>query len=411
MPDGMFGSPVGDVAYNRDNLAQVRGAVDIEHQLGQIAMQPQQQELVRQNARLHGAQADKFIAEAGDEKRMGELAQLAMQPDPVSGKMPSVLDVASKASVAAMREGRVTAAMKIMDKVITGRQHEASTIASLTAAELNEIKRYKADIELTGQIFSGVKSQEELELANKLWKFQTGTQSPLDGIEYSPEIIGQVTASAIDAEKKADLRERELARKATDEFRRSRLKQHDAANDIRKAAETRRQNWQDWREKQGANTGGRNMGLPSRREEDFVRDLFAQDYPGGKLENVKEATFGIVSQARALRQQNRALTAEMALQQAYSSAVQSGDFAVDTNMFSKDKVKYTGRGRTPDTAMPVPKDLTQAQVGRYYILPDGRPAKRVKVGNKLGFEPVATTGAVGGGGGGSSADDEEDDDG
>lgn len=411
MAGTMFGAPEGDLAWDANNLALTKGAVDIEHQLGQIAMQPQQAELLRQNARLHGAQADEHLQKVGDQKLAGELAQLAMQRGAAGGRQPSTLDVLSQTASGLVAAGKVTAGIELLTKVGAQRQHEAAIINSLVTAEMHKITTFKEKAILAGQLYQDVKNQEDLDQRNRQWKFQAGEDPGPEFQEYSPELIQRVTNAAISAQHMADIEERRLTRKAIEEYRTSRLGQIDTQNTIRQSLADIRRRAQDWREKQGPTGGGRTIGIPGKEELDYIKRRVREDFPGISPTDIKDAAFDVAAQARALRNTNRALSPEMALQQAYTNSredfVAAQGQVFDTHIPGWSTAPtYTGRGKSPETALSQPKKVDQVKVGKYYRLADGRIVVGAKVGNKVGFVPAPTGG--GGGGADGSLEDASD---
>ena len=81
-----------------------------------------------------------------------------------------------------------------------------------------------------------------------------------------------------------------------------------------------------------------------------------------------EAAFEIASEARRIRRQNPAITPAAAIAQALTSAQAAGDIQSSSGG-GKTKAKFSARGKTPNTALPLPvkpADPSGYVAGRFY---------------------------------------------
>lgn len=393
MAEGMFGSPIGVSAFNKDWREQVKTAIDAEEALGRIAMQPSEIALREAHTRLYGAQADEKIAEAEAARRAGALAREAMQgqgaqgvPGGAQGGQPTLDQLAGHLGTVASRlagEGYINKATDIA-KVSSTLLSQASTRdAALVKAQLDGLKIFRDRAELNAQFFGHTTDDASLQQANRSFEFQTGQPSPYRDTPWTPEFVENLNQSALSTKERYDLEEKVLTREATEKYRGGRLKQHDLLNEIRERAEKRRRD----REDRLAKSGGRLPAAePKQAEIDMVKSLILRDFPfmatlgagtsaAPLYAAMKGAAFTIVAEARALMRADPTHTLDLprAINQAYSNAVKAGDIVVDPGNFMGfgKKFEFVGGGRSIETALPPQPDRAKRKSGRYYILPNG----------------------------------------
>jgi hypothetical protein len=263
------------------------------------------------------------------------------------------------------------------------RQREASQISSQTTALLNQLKIGKEQAENLAQFFGGAGSQDEWDMANRLYSFQTGQQSPFANVPFNEEVVDALNQRALSAKERYDLADKAATRENTKRYRDERLKDFDEQNKIRRE----RLRLEREREERLRKSGG-SARLPSAdakpAEIKQVKDMIRKDFPqaGDAAEELNTAAFTIASEARAKLRANPALSSSAAINQAYAEAVKNGDIEADMGttipLIGKRvgaKFRFAGGGRSPETALTVPSKAAEAKVGRYYVNSAGQIAK------------------------------------
>lgn len=372
---GMFGSPVGDIAFDQNQLTQAK----TQETLGDVAMQPAKRRLIE-------AQAGKLEHDAQFEKLMAQsLGTLGGQP---GGKPMSMADSFDNLARIAVGSGFVTKAEDLAKTSALLRTREAAQLKSNVDTKLGALKVVRDNAELTSQLLGGVNDPESWARANALYTFQTGQPSPFSNMTYSPELVERLNQAALSAKERADLEEKKLTRTATAEYRRSRLDQINEQNDLRRQ---RIEQAAAREERLAKGGGGKGVSAPAKSETDQAVRLIKKDFDGLEAADMNDAAFSIASDARALRRSNPALNPAMALQQAYAAAKEAGDFAVlprkalGMDVPGTSKPVYQGRGKTATLPAPVPTDKGVLAKGKFYINPAGAVAQW----NGKAFVPVS----------------------
>lgn len=394
MAEGMFGSPVGTSAAIQDEYR----AAATQEALGRLAMQPVEQRL--RTAQAEAAELailqERRMAELMQQRRMAGTPELAgmvesgatgqagaqMEALALGGakKSTSLADQFDDLAVMAADAGMVSKAGDAAKVAALLRSREAAARSSQTSARLNAIKAVREQAELAGQLLGGATDQATWDYNNALYEMYTGAKSPWSNQPYSSELAQAISDQALTAKERADADEKALSREDLDEYRKSRLKQHDAANALRKA----RNAIAKARERRLAKAGGKEAGTPARTDLRQAENIILKEFPKLEAGDLEDAAYTISAEAKALRKRNPALDANQALQQAFVAAKKAGDFKTEASgILRRDKTTFSGAGKTPQTPAALPgKD--KLVKGRYYLSPTGA----VGQWNGKGFELV-----------------------
>lgn len=213
---------------------------------------------------------------------------------------------------------------------------------------------------------------------------QSGTfsQEEIDGfrqLEPDADAIELLRNQAISAKDQATLTLREMDNESRQADRDNRASERRRANALaeERLRETQRHN--EVMEKQG---GEDIAGAPTAAERAtveavVVNEVFGGTFPKGKSDAALQAgVAAIASRAKQLVTETRGLSWDAAVTQAVVESQAAGDWNTeDDSWFGEDTRTFDGKGKTPETAMPVPASQDKVKVGRYYIMPDGTPAK------------------------------------
>lgn len=358
----LYGTPGGEVAWT-----EMRGReVATQESLGRIAAQPAA-------LRKTEVETEKLEQELNSERQMAALMQQAMmgQGGPGEGSS-SVLPFDSLARAAA-GAGLIGKAQELAKTAALLRQRDAAAASSSASRAKNMLEAQREQINLFGQTFGAATDESSWARASDLYTFSTGQESPFSGVPYSEELVQQLNQNAQTTKERIDAEEKRLSSLELNAYRNVRLDQIDTQNDIREA------NLRLAREREARlkKAGGKGTASPATAEVDQARRLIAKDYPG-LGDGLGEAAYDIAAEARSLRRDNSSLSAAQALQQAYNSAVQAGDIQKSPgdllNLYS-DKVRYSGAGKTPQTAARLPSDTAKLQPNRFYMNDAGMVAK------------------------------------
>lgn len=393
MAEGMFGAPVGFSAFQDDLYKDALR----QESLGRTAMQPaqlrltmaqaataeqalQQEQVMAQLMRRsmgQEAEVDPAMIESGTGGVEGAaLEQQALAP---KKKQPSSMaDTLDSLAAAAAGAGLATKAQELAKNAALIRSREAVQQSAASRALIQQLQAIKEQASLTGQLFGGVNDQESWDRANAVYQFQTGKPSPYANVPFSPELVETIKQQALTAKEEADGEEKKIARKSLDEFRKSRVKQHDEnislsreRNRIAREREARLRK----------NGGGRQIASPTSAELTQAKRLIGRDYKNLEATDLNDAAFTIAAEAKALRRANPALDASMAIQQAYLNAIQAGDFQDISTTIGGVKVPgmgkqtFAGRGKKPETAAALPSEKSKLVKDKYYVNPSGQIAQ------------------------------------
>jgi hypothetical protein len=375
----MFGTPIGTRAFEADSRAAVDFGLDSQFKMGQIAMQPLQ-------AKKMQLEGEKLQFEMDETKAMRELMMKATAGGREGAKGPDPVEQLDNVAGHLISSGYVVKGGEIAKVAADLRQKTSQMLSAEATRRLNQIRTLREQTEYTAETFGGVKNQSELDLANRIYQFQTGRPSPYEGAEYSPALVNTINQSALTAKDRLDLEEKGLTREFRNRQENRLTKQFELEQRVREGnLEVRRQT-EARRAKNAGPGAGRLPGAePKTQEIDQVVSFLRRDYPflSGERDkqignSVNEAAYTIAAEARAKMRANPALSISAALNMAYTEAQKAGDFEADAGTaiggFGR-KFKFAGGGRSPETAVPVPKTAADAKVGRYYVNSRGDVAR------------------------------------
>jgi len=391
---GLWGTPVGRIAAGQEMLDSAQGLSRID--------------LEAAHGRYYGAGAQKLEADAAEQQQMAELARRAAG-GPQGGASVSMADRMDALAETAMNSGLVTRAQVLSKDASLVRQRESAADSSQTTAVLNRLKGVREQAELTGQLFGGATDEASWQRAGELFEFQTGQRNPYAGVPWTADLSERINSAALSTKERLDLEETRVTHAAQERHRVGRRAQHDQALRISEARLALERARQARLEKIG---GGKAVSAPATTEITQAKRLVARDYEGMEATDLNDAAYAVAAEARALRRANPALDANVALQQAYNNARAAGDFqltrrGIDIPLLGNfgSKAGYRGAGKTFETAVPVPKDNTLLQSGRFYSSPSGVVGKW----NGKAFEIVPRGARPLQSGNGSLADPEDED--
>lgn len=394
----MYGAPLGERAWLDDARRGLATGAQVQHTLGEIAMQPDQARLLKVKADLGQmqlreetlwqdllakVQGQPPAARGGFTGPPAPDADMAQQENTLwNAAMPQAqpqdpIKRLNNLAELAIGSGLVTKGMKILEETSQIEQRRASQRSSETQASLNAMKMLRDEAENMAQFFGGVKSQQELDMANDLFRFQTGKPSPFANIPYDPEIINSLNQRALSAKERYDLAEKTAHNRALEEHQRLRRGQHDrTANIAEERLKLEREREERLRKQGDARAAAARAPRRVEAKREDVQEagrIILQDFPKAdeiNYDGFKSARESIASEAAALLQRNPALSRAQALRQAYTQARQGGDFEFEQGYFggaTGGKFNFTGGGRTPETALPPPKELSSLKKDRYYF--------------------------------------------
>lgn len=389
MPDmGMFGSPIGEINYS----SKLNTDADTLLRAAQVTAIPGQIQERAALTRLHGAQAGEKELEVEVRRSMMSLMQQAYGGQPMSpvgpdGQPRTQADMLDDLSQLSLRAGDVKGGADLAGKASLIRMHDASAALSQVRGGVLALTAQQKEVDMLGRLLGDVTDQASWERANNLYAFNTNNPSPWAGVPYSPELVNQLKAAALSRKDQIQTQISDVNAKSLRAFRNIRLKQHDRALDL---TERRTEIAEDREGRLAKTGGGRAVASPQTGEIQEAARLIKRDF--GKLDaaDTMNAAFSVAAEAKALRRQNPALDAETALQRSYKSARERGDFReiAAASRWSSPTQRFTGGGRTPETAIAAPPDPAQRVLNRYYSVGD-KVYQWSKEGAKTGWRPIS----------------------
>lgn len=378
---GLFGSPQGDIAHQGMMLQHAQEL----HNLGQVAMVPHQ-------IRKLDAESAKLETEAAESERMARLMAGAFtgsaraprgfasdfdaqafgtEAKPVS--MADQLDEVARLAGVAGLVGKAESLAKT-SSLIRAREARAAQSAASRDKTLLDIRKEGA--EMIGRTFGNVSDEASWDTANRLYEFQTGQRSPYAGVPYSADLVENIKQNALSLKDQADIEDKDLDRERKENYGNKRLQ----ISGIMAEIAALRLQLEKAREKRLARAGGgRQVSSPNQEEISQAKKIVTKNFPALDATELKDAAFAIASEARALRKQNPALDANTALWQAYVAAQRNGDLSNVSKGIGiaglGRKDRYTGMGKTPETAAAIPAKQADLIRGRYYTNAQGQVAE------------------------------------
>lgn len=389
----MFGTPIGQRAYEQDRRDDIRVGVGALEALGRIAMQPDEARLIRAKA----AQAEQQTRE--EELWQGLMktvaGQQAQQPDLAGPPRPGMTSVEvsqdpiqqlNQVAQKALDVGLVDRATKVLSAATLMQQRKESAETHQANQALAVSRMLRDTAQLQAQYFGAATDPASWDQAGQMWTAQTGRPNPFAGVPYDPEFVAGLNERALTAKERFDLEERQLNRERQELHQRERRKQHDETTRLQ--AE-RNRIAQDRENRLAREGGGAKRVIPAPTEaqmREVERELKKQ-VPGLGAEDAKSAASAIASSARAIMSRNRGITDwRTAYMQALNEEIAAGSFPENYVDIAGYRVPGTTSsrflgGRVPETAMRLPMTITgrvdaeSLHKGRYYINKQGQVAK------------------------------------
>lgn len=355
-----------------------------QKQLADLAMQPykmdelrSQTEMQRAHTALYRAQAQEHEQKTAAEEAFLKLMQGAQGQ---SDQQLSVLDTADQLAQRAAGAGYITKAVELTNKTAQARQHQASEALSLARAREAVLNTQNKRAEIITRLMSdgsgnlAVQTPADWATVNHMYRLETGEQSPYANVPF--EMVPQLFRQAMSVKDQTAAESARVGKESLDAYRKSRLEQLDAQQRVREERLRLEREREERLKKQG---GGKGVGGPSNGEISQAERLLQQDGMTG--DEAKDAAYAVASEARRLRDANKALDADTALRRAYETMKAGGQLETTQSKVFGFKVPFTEKtklnrsGSTPELATALPGSKSDLKVGRYYIFKDGRRGK------------------------------------
>lgn len=415
MADELFGGFGGSRLAEQDQLHAAEA-------MGRIAMQPAHQ-------RLYEAQAGTAEMKLRQSQRMEQLMQgvdWGQMGAATPGQPPSMASPYWKMADIAMRSGDFVEARKwgAGASQIMVREMNAAHARSRTEADyLNIQLKHMGALE---GILHGATDQATFDAGNMMYEMQYQKPSPYRGMVYNPELVKSLTDSLISAKDRTHNQIQQSEYTSRADFRDRRGNYMDfmeghlgIMEDIAAAREARLA-------KSGA---GKPLAAPTKPETDAAQALvMTQMFPnlqGDKsdpaylqtLQTINAGAKDVAANAKALLRDNPALNWNQALQRSLTESIKAGDWQTVAagGMFKPDRTRFSGSGKTAETAVPLPtgRDIAavrkQLEPGKFYL--DPRTHQPIGQWTGTGFSPLAVpAGDVGADEGADEADNQDEED-
>lgn len=338
MPATLFGSPLGQLAYNQDQRVQAL-------------------------TKLESAEADLAEQKAQQQRRMTQILQESeLSPTGAVGGGGTPENPLWKIADAAVRAGMPDAYKYANAASMIDYRRTAGETQQMRRIELgNKVKIENLDLQ--GRLLAGATNKESLQAALRDYENQTGERTGMldrDGnltVEYSPELVGRLRAKAISTKDSLlmDLRKQAIA--SADRLRKSREDNY-----------TFWQNMEHQQERARAQAAGRAAGhgegsgmFPTNAQIGVAADYLATKFPNIDEKGPWARVMGIelINEAKRLRSLNPALDSVEALEQGFNNLNKKGVFSASKSAGKSDEEL--------NTAIPLPtsgdtKDLVEGQV-------------------------------------------------
>lgn len=210
----MFGAPIGIAAAETDMRQNVLGALQAQKVLGEIGMQPAEQELKQAHARLYGAEADLKQSQVADQRAMGDIAAnvAASRRAQAEGRILTVGDapegsVRAKSLAEPYEQMLELATLRGVNPLVTEklagmaagiRQKEASAASAQAEQVLRTLNAQEKRAERLGELASAGKLGEQQYAQARMQAAQEGfdvSRLPQSWQEAQPLLDGLITAS------------------------------------------------------------------------------------------------------------------------------------------------------------------------------------------------------------------------
>ncbi len=386
MNSGMFGSPIGVSAFQRDSESALKTNLAAAHEMANLAMMPDKQALLQAQVREHTLNADKTQLVIDGERKWAEALALRASgagtptsPVNADGTPRSHAEQMFNLADLALGVGQVDRAMKLTDSAGKVLARETRAAASVESARLTALKARDRDLNLQASALQSSTDQASWERANLLYSSIAGKPSPWMGVPYSPELVKQLQTATLSAKDKLKLDMDEVEQKSKDRYRNARIGLGAQANAIR----ARLVDIAEEREDRLSKAGGKPVGSPSQGDVREAIAIMKEQYPDLKTDDAGglRAARAVASRAKELAREIPGLGMSGALRRAMTEMRE--DFLTDQTTVAGFSIpgtrstKFVGGGRSAGDAMELPVgtaggiDEAKMVVGRYYSTPRG----------------------------------------
>lgn len=369
IPSGPFGTSAGFSEYDKDQQTQaLTRHTDVMSQLGT-------------------AQIGEIQQKQADEARMLQVMSGVGAPPADGQQAPtttqSLLDRVEGISARLMNAGFYKAGGDMATKASQMRAHDAQIRADQSREKFATMDHQEKAIGQLNSILVGIDGPESFVAAKDAWK-QEHPDDPIPAQfdHYDPRIIDALRHGTKVGMEQLKAQREELRQQDLEASREERLKE----TRFRDLIAERRVADQERRTDRLLKEGGTKVPIataPTKAMTDQANGMILEEFPN--LKDTK-AGFAVASDAKARMSTNGGISAEEALQQAYTAAKANGDFVTSTSEPTKiggfevpytggsKTTSYVGGGKTPETALSDPGD-GKRRAGRYYTNAKGQVGK------------------------------------
>lgn len=371
----LFGSPLGDRAWLEDQ--HTKGLTRLQNAQADKAEISVQQERQFANLMRMASTGGESVLPPGGEGQEDIFGNFSAPDGGMSSKLNRLAQLATQS-------GLVQRGASLAKDAATINSRYSAAAANRALTGVRQIRQRKDEAALLGSVLEDVTDQESYDRALAAYQMTSGRMSRFAGLPYTPELVQRLRSEAISVRDQESQRIREADQKARAAYRDARLEQHDEALD-QSAARLEVTRAREARLLKGG--GGRPLTI-SRNERDVASAMITQDFPelSGADRNDERTTAAntVASEAKTLMQKNPALSWSEALSQAYTA--ERGNFQITPGKLFGRTVKFEGGGKSPSTAVPLPKSEKEAKIGKYYYASNGAIGKW----NGKTMEPVGS---------------------
>jgi len=311
------------------------------------------------SADLHDVQAVKALQDMQTADTMGRLAQARVAANP---KAP-LSELLSGLTLDAGTAGDAHMMAQLAGHASTALGHEAQAMAAGIASKKQALDLANHFNDTVHRWIGTAVDQGTFDRANEEIAKATGQPSPYQGQAYDPRFVQQARDASMSYKERIEAERKALA----DE---ERVRYHDAIIAVREQLAQIRENYNNIiREKNQAATTrkaeGKPIASPNKAQLDEALLYMKQNSPDLEGEDMVMAGTAMAEAARRIVQTRPGTTYSEALPEAYNLVKKDFTEQEKWGGLSK-KLRFMGAGKTPLTAMTVPKDVGALVKGRYY---------------------------------------------
>ena len=301
-------------------------------------------------------------------------------------KIESSADVAETMGRMYLLGGSPKKGLDALNAASSIRKNEAAAAKSELTGKADAYKLQLAQSDLVYRTLGTVRAGDEASWDSALDQLRdSGLLSPEDiagfeDLDPTPEVINMLREQSISAKDSANisLREDAEANRQADRRDAQGNRQRMASLAEGRLAETKRHN--AVRERAGGK-----LEVPTAAEREAVTNVIATQVFGGSIPEglplavVDAGADAIVSRAKQLAKDIPGLSTDAAIIRATIESQQAGEWEYDDGVrdwaLDDEATISTGKGKTPASAMVLPKDRTKLVRNKYYIMGNGETAK------------------------------------